>query len=95
MTTAEIAALITRIEDLLRHREFAVVDALLGDQDVKAGDPIVPLTWLRITFPWRSRFCHWHSLRDRLAVELDRRGGDSSKTLMGLFGGETQKGPAQ
>ena len=86
LTTAEIATIINRIEGLLKRSEFAVVDALLNDQDVKKiEDLVVPLTWLRISYPFRSRFFHWHSLRCRLADEIDARGGDSRRTMRGLY----------
>ena len=65
-------------------RDFTKVDEALATTDISSDIAILTGT-IRFTSPLRNVLREWHPLRDRIKVELDRRGVDAERALRGLY----------
>jgi hypothetical protein len=77
--------MIAQMQEIARSGDVSQIDDVLDHVDVQALHEISLITLLRGTYSFSSRLQNWSAFRDRVGVELDRRGLDRDKILAGLI----------
>ena len=89
MTIRELTTLCHTIHEMMRHNQLKELDDFLRNLDYSQSLDYL-LGTIRYSSPFRSQLEEWPIARDKLAVEIDKRGEDVDSIMEGLF--ENDKG---
>jgi hypothetical protein len=84
-TSDELVEVINGLNDLLKSRQFSVVDLVLKAVDVKRLSPEMLLAFSRTTFAVRSKLSMWRPFVMKAKQELNRRAWIAPPCSVGLF----------
>lgn len=74
-----------KLQDLARAGDYSEIDAALFQAPVSQLAETSLMTLLRGSYRFKSRLAGWESFRERVALELDERGADVKRLLVGLY----------
>ena len=73
------------INRLLHDKDYAGINKIFNAINLDEADAILLIGVLRLTSIHRDKLSAWVPLRDKVEIELDRRGLDSESILAGLL----------
>lgn len=85
MTVKELLPYYKKINKLLHDKDYEEVNKIFNSIDVAETDATLLMGILRLTYIYKVILSSWVPLRDKVEIELDRRGLDSESILEGLL----------
>ena len=85
MTVKELLPYDKKINKLLHDKDYEEVNKIFNSIDVAETDATLLMGILRLTYIYKVILSSWVPLRDKVEIELDRRGLDSESILAGLL----------
>ena len=85
MTVKELLPHYKKINKLLHEKNYEEVNKIFDGIDIVKTDATLLMGVLRLTYVYKTILSSWIPLRDKVEIELDRRGLDSESILKGLL----------
>lgn len=85
MAVKELLPHYRKINKLLHEKNYEEINILFGGIDIPETDAILLMGILRLTYLYKTVLSSWIPLRDKVEMEVDRRGLDSESILEGLL----------
>lgn len=82
----EIYPMVEFLHDLMAERRYSDVDDILENTPIETFSLCSMCSFIRTTCAMKRHLTKWEFARDRIAIELTRRGEDAAQMLRGLYG---------
>jgi len=84
-TAEDIYPVMSDIIDLFREKKYSEVDTILASVPVYKCNPMLLLTYARVTYSARSKLKYWVSYTSEVGRYLKSRGEDYKRLMRGLI----------
>ena len=85
MTVKELLPYYKKLNKLLHDKDYEEVNKIFDSINIAETDATLLMGVLRLTYIYKTTLSSWVPLRDKVEIELDRRGLDSESILEGLL----------